>query len=118
LREFGIFGISNVSQREVVNVAIGTPTKTAENYAFTKKPFYSPREIARILDCSDQHILDAIDDGKLFALKLSPRVTRVPLNALMRYLGAPEDIHRTIEPDQAVKPHDDELLRAERAAKG
>jgi hypothetical protein len=115
---FGILGIKQISEREVANVAIETQARTAENYAFTKKPFYSPKEVARIVGCSDQHILNAIEDDKLFALKISPRITRVPLNALMRYLGAPEDISRMIKPDHEVKPYDNDLLRAERAAKG
>ncbi len=99
-------------------MAIETRTRTADDYAFAKKAFYSPKDVARIVDCSDQHILDAIDAGKLFAVKISPRVIRVPLNALMRYLGAPADIRRTIKPDDEVKPYDNDLLRAERAARG
>lgn len=60
-----------------------------DKMAFEKKAFYSPPEIAKILDVHPTTVREWITEGKLHGIKLSERVTRVPLGALMELLGEP-----------------------------
>lgn len=71
-----------------------TTAARAEHLSFDRKAFYTPGEIATILEMSTQTVLDRIHDGKLYAIQVSPRIYRVPLAAFMRFLGSPPRITR------------------------
>lgn len=45
------------------------------------KLYYTPREAAAILAISDDAVLDLINRGDLPALRISPRITRIPIAA-------------------------------------
>ena len=45
------------------------------------KLYYTPREVAEILEISDDAVLDLVNRGALPALRVSPRITRVPIAA-------------------------------------
>ncbi len=63
---------------------------------FERKAVYSPTEIARILGVSTQTVLDRIHDGSLYGVRLSPRIYRIPLGALMIFLGEPPHVKRIV----------------------
>jgi excisionase family DNA binding protein len=50
------------------------------------KLYYTPREAAEILAISDDAVLDLVKRGGLPALRLSPRITRIPIAAFDRWL--------------------------------
>lgn len=83
--------------------------------AFMRKPFYAPAEIAGLLGVSKQTVLNRIHDGQLSAVRVSPRVYRVPLGGLMRFLraDAPSRVRWVIEPNAKVNldAFDRELAR-------
>ena len=85
---------------------IGMREYTADDFTFVKKPFYTPLEVAKILEISDQAVLDRIHDDRLGAVQLGPRLYRIPLGALMQYLGVKPTIIWTSKPnliDDAVR---------------
>ena len=43
--------------------------------------YYTPREMAEALAISDDAVLDLIDRGDLPALRVSPRIIRIPIVA-------------------------------------
>ena len=43
--------------------------------------YYTPREVAQALAVSDDAVLDLIDRGELPALRVSPRIIRIPIAA-------------------------------------
>lgn len=43
--------------------------------------YYTPKEVASILGVSDDTVLDLVNSGALPALRVSPRVTRIPIVA-------------------------------------
>jgi len=43
--------------------------------------YYTPKEVAEILGISDDAVLDLVNRGSLPALRISPRITRVPIAA-------------------------------------
>lgn len=45
------------------------------------KLYYTPREVAEALAISDDAVLDLIDRGELPALRVSPRIIRIPIVA-------------------------------------
>jgi excisionase family DNA binding protein len=45
------------------------------------KLYYTPKEVAEILAISDDAVLDLIRRGTLPALRVSPRITRIPISA-------------------------------------
>ena len=45
------------------------------------KLYYTPREVATALAVSDDAVLDLIDRGELPALRVSPRIIRIPIVA-------------------------------------
>ena len=45
------------------------------------KLYYTPREVAEALAVSDDAVLDLIDRGDLPALRVSPRIIRIPIVA-------------------------------------
>lgn len=99
------------------NAGTGRPAKnrvpSVDDFAFEKKPLYSPAEIARILDVSDQTVLDWIHSERLFAAQIGPRLFRIPLASFMQFLGVPPQVRWT-RGRKARKIDDAELDRAER----
>ena len=49
------------------------------------KLYYIPREAAEILDISDDAVLDLINRGEMPGLRISPRITRIPIAAFDRW---------------------------------
>ena len=49
------------------------------------KLYYTPREVAEILAISDDAVLDLVNRGSLPALRISPRITRIPIAAFDRW---------------------------------
>jgi len=89
---------------------------------FPAKAFYSPAEVADILDVSDSHITNMIKAGTLEAVRLSPRIIRISYGTLMRLIGQPlpvsrgtltsdevEDRRRELR-DEDVRAPDDRLV--------
>ncbi|MEX2046903.1 MAG: helix-turn-helix domain-containing protein [Chloroflexota bacterium] len=66
-----------------------------DDFTFEKKPLYSPADIARILDVSDQTVLDWIHSERLFAAQIGPRLFRIPHASFMQFLGVPPLIRIT-----------------------
>lgn len=50
-----------------------------------EKLYYTPGEVAEILAISDDAVLDLINRGALPALRVSPRITRIPIAAFDRW---------------------------------
>jgi excisionase family DNA binding protein len=71
---------------------------------FEKKAFYTPAEIAALLQVHVSTVRDWIHTQRLFAYQLSERVYRIPLSSLMEMLGETEEATRrdlsTAESDQ------------------
>jgi excisionase family DNA binding protein len=61
---------------------------------FPAKAFYSPAEVANILDVSDSHITNMINSGSIEAVRLSPRIIRISYGTLMRLVGQPLAVSR------------------------
>ncbi len=95
----------------------GKGAGSAFKYAFEPKAFYTPSEVATILQVSSQTVLDWIHDGGLDAVQLSERVYRIPLGALMIRLGEPprvtRDAHAGLRRDTTT---DERALMREHAA--
>ena len=49
------------------------------------KLYYTPREAADILAISDDAVLDLIHRGDMPGLRISPRITRIPIAAFDRW---------------------------------
>ena len=64
------------------------------------KLYYTPREVAEILAISDDAVLDLVNRGSMPALRVSPRITRIPIAAfdLWRAGFAPRRRSVTIGP--------------------
>ncbi len=45
------------------------------------KLYYTPREVAEILEISDDAVLDLVNAGSMPGLRVSPRITRIPIAA-------------------------------------
>lgn len=56
---------------------------------FEHKAFYSPAEVASILGVSVSYVNSQVEKGAIDAIRLSPRVTRIPYAALMILVGTP-----------------------------
>src|SRR5690349_12261220 len=59
---------------------------------FEKKAFYTPSEIAELLQVHNSTVRDWIHSGKMFAYQLSERIYRVPLSSLMTLLGEEQPV--------------------------
>lgn len=64
-----------------------TTTQIGPRLEFERKAFYTPAEIAGLLHVHVSTVRDWIHADRLFAYRLSERVYRVPLSALMDLLG-------------------------------
>jgi len=64
------------------------------------KLYYTPKEVASALDVSDDAVLDMIARGDLPALRVSPRIIRIPIAAfdLWRSGRAPKRRRVVIRP--------------------
>lgn len=62
--------------------------------ALARKPFYTPTEFARIASMSNDRVMDLIHACKLPAVRISERIYRIPLAAVMS----------TLYPEQARRP--------------
>lgn len=86
------------------------------------KLYYTPREVAEILEISDDAVLDLVNRGALPALRVSPRITRVPIAAfdLWREGFVPRRRHVTIAPARrhVVIGEDEHLPAPRRMARG
>ncbi len=47
--------------------------------------YYTPKEVAEMLSISDDAVLDLINRGDLPALRVSPRITRIPIAGFERW---------------------------------
>lgn len=54
--------------------------------AFERKPFYTPTEFARIVSMSSDRVMDLIHAGTLPAVRISQRIYRIPLAAVLSTL--------------------------------
>lgn len=50
------------------------------------RPFYSPTELARMAGVHPSTVLNWIRSGRLYGVRLSPRVYRIPLASAVRLL--------------------------------
>lgn len=50
-----------------------------------EKLYYTPREAAEILAISDDAVLDLVNRGEMPALRISARITRIPIAAFDRW---------------------------------
>ena len=87
-----------------------------------EKLYYTPREVATALDVSDDAVLDLIARGDLPALRVSPRIIRIPIAAfdLWRSGTKPKRRRVTIRPagerpaigaDESLPEHAETLRR-------
>jgi hypothetical protein len=67
------------------------------------KAFYSPAEVARMIDVHPTTILNYIRDEKLYAIRLSERTIRIPARSVLKLL-APDDVRA---PHHVERPHED-----------
>jgi len=67
------------------------------------KAFYSPAEVARMIDVHPTTILNYIRDEKLYAVRLSERTIRIPARSVQKLL-APEEAR---PPRMAERAHAD-----------
>ena len=67
------------------------------------KAFYSPAEVAEMIDVHPTTILNYIRDGKLYAVRLSERTIRIPARSVQKLL-APEAARA---PRQLERPQED-----------
>lgn len=86
---------------------------------FERKPFYSPREFAAIAGIDPSTVLDHIHAGKLYAVKVSDRIYRIPLGTVMTKLhpelvGEPR-FRKSRNPEARARKYR-ELIRAEQRA--
>lgn len=61
---------------------------------FERKPFYTPTEFARLASMSNDRVMDLIHAGTLPAVRISQRIYRIPIAAVMS----------TLYPDRVRKP--------------
>ena len=54
---------------------------------FEPKPFYTPTELAAIVDVDPSTVMDWIHRKELYAVKLGPKTYRIPLAAVVSRLN-------------------------------
>lgn len=85
----------------------------ARGAALPPKPFFSPRELAALADIHPSTVLDQIHSGKLYAVKLSDRIYRIPRAVVVSTLY-PETIGEPVirrSPDPAALMANDRRRR-------
>lgn len=65
---------------------------------FERKAFYTPAEVAALLEVSTQTVLDWIHEDLLYGIRLSERIYRIPLGALLQRLGEAPRVTRQVHP--------------------
>ena len=60
------------------------------------KLYYTPREVADALSVSDDAVLDLINRGDLPALRVSPRIIRIPIIAFDLWRTGVQPTRRTV----------------------
>lgn len=90
-------------------MAIDTRARQAIALDFERKPFYSPAEVAHILGISDETVRKRIEDQTLYAVHVGPRLLRIPLAALMLFLGEPARVRRSRDPRARIDALTDDL---------
>ncbi len=84
--------------------------------------YHTPKEVAQILGISDDAVLDLVNRGSLPALRVSPRITRIPIAAfdLWREGFRPRRRQVTIGPARrhVVVGEGESLLAPRRLARG
>lgn len=83
-------------------MAVQTPAGSEIRLDFDRKPFYTTLEVATILGISDTTVLQRIHDQELFAVQVGKRLYRIPLGALLQFLGARPSIRRSADPHARV----------------
>lgn len=73
---------------------------------FERKAFYSPREYAALAGIHPSTVLDLIHAGKLWAVRISERIYRIPLAVVLTTLYPGEKrepvVDRTSDAGQAI----------------
>jgi len=84
--------------------------------------YYTPKEVAEILQISDDAVLDLVNRGSMPAFRVSPRITRIPIAAfdLWREGFTPRRRRVTIGPARrrVVVGEDEQLPAPRRLARG
>ena len=88
-----------------------------EDLGIARKPFYTTAEVARILQISDQSLLDRIhtpadDERHVYAVALGPRTYRIPVGALAQLVGIQPKLRIGSKPRRI-----DEIVRREATTK-
>jgi excisionase family DNA binding protein len=83
---------------------------------FEHKAFYSPSEVATILGVSHSYVTDSIRVGRIAAVHVSPRVTRIPYATLMALLANPLPIRRRRMTPAEIKAVSQSLVEEDVAA--
>ena len=60
------------------------------------KLYYTPKEVAEILAISDDAVLDLVNRGSMPALRVSPRIIRIPIAAFDLWLEGFEPRRRWV----------------------
>lgn len=68
---------------------------------FPKRAFYTPDELADLLRVHVSTVREWIRTDRIFAYRLSERISRIPLTSVMEMLGESQPvIHRTLTEDE------------------
>jgi excisionase family DNA binding protein len=68
---------------------------------FQKQAFYTPDEVAGLLRVHVSTVREWIRSDRLFAYRLSERISRIPLASVMEFLGESQPVtHRTLTPEE------------------
>lgn len=86
-----------------------------------RKAYYSPREFAALVGIHPSTVLEHIHSGKLYAIKISQRIYRIPLAVVISTLH-PEEIgeprfRRSPDPERVVEEDRREIEAEEAAAR-
>lgn len=65
--------------------------------------YYTPREVAEILRVSDDAVLDMIHRDELPALRVSPRIFRIPIAGFDAWRAGRRPVRRRVEIRQASR---------------
>jgi excisionase family DNA binding protein len=60
------------------------------------KLYHTPREVAEILDISDDSVVEMVKRGDMPGLRVSPRITRIPIAAFDQWREGYRPRRRTV----------------------